>query len=225
DFIRWRQDAAGHAELDDIGAVLDVVANGPASFFRIVDDAVFRSAFASEQTGPESILEIAVPAGRPYRVHRYQHARTRNHARRGGVSQPHVHETVACEIARGGDARHQRFFQILRGEQRLLRDGFLHRIENALAVIGGVHKRQMRVRIDEPGRQRDIAELDGSGAPRNRRVRADAGDARPNDHHHARRAYLMAVEEPRRLEDEGLRLLAERRAADYSQDADRETST
>src|SRR6185436_3705204 len=38
--VGQRQDAAGRAYLDDVGTVLDVVADGAAPFLRAVDDAL-----------------------------------------------------------------------------------------------------------------------------------------------------------------------------------------
>ena len=77
--IGQREDATGGADLDDVGAVLDVVPHRLASLFGAVDDALFRTTLVAEETGTHPVLVVAMAAGQSNRVSRDQHARSQNH--------------------------------------------------------------------------------------------------------------------------------------------------
>src|SRR5262245_21145359 len=82
-----REHAARRAHLDDVGAVLDVVANRLSTFVRAVDDSVLRTTLVSENARTRPVLLVAVASRGADGMNRYQHSRTRNDARCGGVSQ------------------------------------------------------------------------------------------------------------------------------------------
>ena len=108
-FIGGREHAASGANLDHIGAIFDVEADRTPSFLGTVDDAVLRPGLVPEQARAETILAVAMAAGGADGMHRHQHARSWNDARRGGVAQTDIHELQAAHVASSCHSRQQSF--------------------------------------------------------------------------------------------------------------------
>jgi hypothetical protein len=109
------------------------------------------------------------------------------------------------------------------GIELLLGDGFLELIELALLPVVGVHHREVRVRVDEAGEQRGVAEIDDLSASGYGRAGTGGGDFIVGDDDEAgsRERIAFAVEHARGLEDDGfagslLRLLGIGGARDCS---------
>ena len=101
-------------------------------------------------------------------ITRHAHARAGNQAAVDGVAHGDVGASGAlgAHVALGGEAGHHVGLGGSRGLQGALRHGLFDGLQ---ALVAGV-KEEMRVRVDEAGHQRGIAEVDDRCASRSRDV-------------------------------------------------------
>ena len=105
-----------------------------------------------------------MPAGGANRVDRHQHPRTGNLAGLDGVPQADVDVIARPHVAHRREAGHQRTPHDIDGVQRALRDVLLQCVQFLDAVVALVGIGEVRVRIDEAGQERGIAQVDRLGA-------------------------------------------------------------
>ena len=113
--------AAGGADFDQVGPVLDVLPYHVLHRGNAVGHAVRRHVVLDRQQ-----VLIAVAAGDAQRGPAHQHVRTGNLSGVDGVAQVHIGKAAGAHVAHGGDAGHQRgagvddavdgFFRVGRGE-------------------------------------------------------------------------------------------------------------
>ena len=135
-----------------------------------------------------------------------QHTWTGNLAGGDSVAQADIDEIAGPHIADGGEARHEGTAHDIDGVQRSLRDVFLEVVQFLDAVVTLVGVSEVRVRVDEDGEQRGIAQIDDFGAGGKCRVCADCGDLTVNHDDEARGGHTIAltVEHVGGFEDVGL---------------------
>src|ERR1035437_495742 len=206
DVVGEGEDAAGGAGLDDVGAVLDVVAHGLAGLVRATDDAVGDAGFAAEDVRGEAGGGVAMPAGGAEGVDGDQHARAGNLAGVDGVAQADIDVIAGPHVAHGGEAGHQGAAHDIDGIERALRNVLLEGVQFLYAVVALVGVSEVGVRVDQAGEQGGVAEIDGFGAGGKRRLGADGGDLTVGDHYKAGRDHVidLAVEHVGGFEDVGL---------------------
>jgi hypothetical protein len=98
---------------------------------------------------------------------------------------------------------------LLGSEKRELGDRFGDGLDDPIAVVRVVHRRQMRMRVNEPWRERRVAEVDNLSTGRDLGRGSGRYDQRPCHHHDARTPYLATVKDARRLQDDRLVLSEE----------------
>ncbi len=155
-----------------------------------------------EHTGRES-RHVAVPACDPEWIARWDHARCRDVAALDGFRQRHG--DVAAKVPHRREAGHHRRSAVPRRFEGRVDFGMRDRLDEG----GGADlERQMRVRVDEAGHQRHIAEVDDLRSRRWRR-RVDGGDPITLDDDRGTAEHLSAgdVEQPRSAHRHGGRLL------------------
>ena len=117
----------------------------------------------------KSALKVAMAAGGADGVHRHQHARPGNDPARTALRSPTSMKSNGPDVARRGDAGHQRFLQILGGDERSFGEWFFaDRSSMNMPEVVGARKRKMSVRIDQARRKRGVAEIDHLGPSGNR---------------------------------------------------------
>ncbi len=121
----------------------------------------------------KAVAVIAVAAGGSERVNRNQHARPGNISGVDGIAQPNVDEIGRADIAHRGEAGHHGLARVRGGANRFLGNRPLQGEQRIAVVIGVELIGQMRMRVDETGKQRGIAQIDDRRA--RRRVRAANG--------------------------------------------------
>ena len=197
--VGQRQDAAGRAHLDDVGAVLHLKADRVAELIRAAGDAV-----GDPRLRPEPLKRIpgvvAMAAARAKRVNRDEHARTERHAARDRIAQADVDVVGRPDVAHRREAGEQRPPCELGGAKgrfgnRAPQPRDRVRIPVVRRFVG-----DMGVRVDEAGEQRDVAKVDDLRAGRHRQPAALRGDSAPlhQDHRVRDRRVRGAVEQPRR---------------------------
>ena len=87
DIVGERENAAGGAGLDHVGAILDVESHRLARLVGAVDYALLNAGLPPEDAEREAAPSVAVSAGSAQGVNGYQHARPGDHARIDGVAQ------------------------------------------------------------------------------------------------------------------------------------------
>jgi hypothetical protein len=164
-----RQDSSGRADLDHLGAMLDLVAHRLEALVDAVGDP---------RRGPtlqDPRLEarrVHVAAGDAERVAARDDPRSRHEALVDRLHQRHVGEALGSEIAHRGEAGVQGQARVARTAQRRVRDGLLGlQVEVPLEIAGQVH-----VAVDQAWEQRHAGQLEHRGVGR-RRFRVDRDDA------------------------------------------------
>ena len=105
-----------------------------------------------------------MPAGGAEGVDGNEHARAGNLAGGDGVAQADIDEIAGPHIAHSGKTRHQGPAHDIDGIESALRDVLLEVVQFLHAVIALVRVSEVRVRVDQAGEQRGVAEIDGLGA-------------------------------------------------------------
>ncbi len=205
-----REDAARRADLDHVGAVLDVAADGGAHGVGAVGDRGVDAGALVEHVGAVADGRVAVAAGRADGAHGDEHPRPLDLAAARGVAQPHVDEGAGAEVAHRREADHQSLAHVDRGVERLLGDRLLEAVKLVLLPVVARLARQVRVRVHEAGQQRRVAEVDHLRARRRLPARARILNPPAHDDDDAGRHHAVApaVEHPRGLDDDGFRLAA-----------------
>ena len=194
--------ARGH-ELDDGGAVLDLPAHRLAALVGAVADAAL-DALGGHAVGRKRI-GVRVTAARADGVEGKDHPRPGHGAALDGVVQAEVDELGGAQVADGGEARVERAPGVLGGVLRLL--GGPAQEDVHLVAVPALPRLEgdVRVRVDEAGQKRGVAEVDDLRARRRRA--AHLRDALVLHHHQAgpHQGALARIEEAGGLEDHGLR--------------------
>jgi hypothetical protein len=130
-----------------------------------------------------------------------------------------VVEARPAQHADGREPRHERLPRVRHAEDGAVSGVVAH--EGVVALgIGERAADDVDVRVDEPGQERRVAEVDHAGARRDGHtgLRAHRGDAVTSDHDRsvAQDGAAVAVDEPSRLEDD--RRLGLQRRGEESQD-------
>jgi hypothetical protein len=174
--------ARGH-ELDEVGAILDLIAHRRAAFRRAVADPL-DGAGRLDAVRREGGL-VGVPARRADGVVGDQHARPFRDPGVDGVAQAERHVVDRADVAHGGEAGLQGPPGVEGGVVGLL-GGEAHDVleEVAVPVVRHLHV-EVDVGVDEAGQEGRVAEVDHPRAGRRRQVLADLGDVIPLDDHHA----------------------------------------
>jgi hypothetical protein len=151
-------------------------------------------------------IAIGMPTGRTDQIDCHQHPGTREQTLGYRIAQAHIDEAVgikASDIAHSREAVLQRDAGMDRGLVSFLCDVMPEAIDKEL-VIGFHSDCQMRVRVDEAGAQRDIAEIDPIGAGRDSQVGSACGDLFSLDQDHATclDPIRFAVEDSRSFESD-----------------------
>ena len=141
------EDAARGHDLDQVGAVLVVLAHRLPGIGRRIDDAVLRAGVAL-QVPAEAIARIGVPAGRADRLARAEDARARHHAAVDRVAQGDRGIFAVAEIAHGGEAGLERAPGVDGAG-----DGVVGRVHAELVAVGRLAELhgQVGVAIDQAG--------------------------------------------------------------------------
>ena len=203
DVIGFREDSAGRADFDHVGAIFVVQAHGVARFFRSIDNAFQRAGFMAEGPLPKAVLEIAVASGGADGMHGNEHPWAGDVAAANAIAKSDVEIISRADVAHGGEAGHQGDASIDGGIEGLLGDGFLQRVEPRLLIVLGVRKREMRMRVNEPREKRGVTEIDDLRAGGYGCAWANAGDFAAGDDHEAWRdnGIAFTIEEPSCLQD------------------------
>ena len=192
--IGQRQDAAGRADLDDVGAVFHRIAHRVADFLDAVRHADFHSAFVAQRFRLQPVRLVAVPAANAEGNPGGDNPRPLNPARIDRIAQRDVAKARAADDAYGREARLQRLLRVRRTQERELAR---HLGETAVLPVAIADRVtcQMHVRIDEPGEHRLARQIDDGRARGHLHVRTDGGDpiALHQDHRvfHGRRACAV----------------------------------
>ena len=212
DFVGERQHAPSRAHLDDVCAVLHLESHRIAKSVGPGRDALRRAGLRSKQH-VRIARAVAVAAASAERIHGHQHVRARGHARVDRVPQTDVDVVGRPDVPHGGEPRHQRLARVRRGDDGFLGDRAAKAGDGIGVPVCGALERHVRVGVDEPGKQRDVAQIDHARAGRNRDARACGGDLAPLHHDDAigDRAVAAAVEETVRLDDSHRRRRRRRR--------------
>jgi hypothetical protein len=188
--------------LDDVGAVLDLLAHGVAEAVGAGRDAIDEARLASETQVGEAGLVVAVPAAHPQGVQRHEQARSHDIARGDGVAQRRVDPVRGTHLAHRGDAGEQRAPGVGGGPQCLRWDRATQVVDGVAVPVVAHLDAQVRVGVDDARQQRGVAQLDDPRAGRHRQGAAYGLDASTCDEHdgvaHARVA--PSVEQPRGLQ-------------------------
>ena len=181
--------AAGRGELDDVGALRDLLAGGATA---VVGAVAQVGRARPPQLGDVPIRVVGgirVPAGA-------RDPRTRRHDRRprdqtggDGVAQRGDAVGIGAQVAHGGEAGFERTAHVVHADQQVVLDVAVVRLEaraHLVVVVEDVH-----VRIDEAGQHELLPEIDQPGAGRRRDVavtnRFDAAAAHDDGGRTARR--------------------------------------
>ena len=157
DRIAFRQDPAGRASLDHIGAVLDLITHGGANLFRAVGDPVDRTKL--HDAGAKTIF-VAVSAGDSNCMTSSFDARPGRPAFVDGFAQGHVVEASgSADVPHAGEAGHQSVARIAHAQDPRERFIVFDRGHVAFGIAEHAPD-QVRVRIDESGQQRHVAKID-----------------------------------------------------------------
>src|SRR6185295_12870828 len=111
------QDAAGRADFDDVGAVLDLKSHGIAKLIRTARNAVGDRRLGSEALVGKPVA-VAVTAASTQRMHRDEHPWTGGSAGGDRVAKPDVDVVAGSDVAHGRESGHQRPPRELRSAQR-----------------------------------------------------------------------------------------------------------
>jgi hypothetical protein len=171
-----RQDAGAGQHLDPVGAALDVLPDPLAQLVGAVGDP-------GEALEPEvrrEAVQIAVAAGRAERQRRHRHARTWQRAFVDRVPERDVDEFGRTDVAHAREPGLERALRVGRRAHRRVDRAPAERVG---VVVLALH-RQVRVHVDQAGRQRAAAQIDGLGAGWNRQAAADLRDALAFDEDH-----------------------------------------
>ena len=174
--VSQRQHAAGRADLDDIGAVFDHVANRIADFVDSIGDARFDPAFVLEDLGLEAIGLVAVPAANAERDAGGDDPWSGNPAGVDGVAQRDVAEMRSAHDAYGRESGLERLLRVGRPQQRELAR---HLGESRVLPVAVAERpgRQVHVGVDEPGQHRGTRQIDHGGTGGDLHVRSHGGNA------------------------------------------------
>ena len=184
---RERHDAAGRAHLDQLRAVLDLVAHRLADLLDTVGDPLGDGEREDARSEAVEHRRIQVAAARRDRVPRRDDPGARDPSRVDRAHERDVEQQPAglheqTEVAHGREA----------GQQRApaARDG-AHQLHGRV-VLDRAHVRrpvaahqEVELHVHEPGEQRHVAELDDLGVAR-QCTRRHVADAVALDHDHAR---------------------------------------
>ena len=164
-----RHHAARRGDLDEAGAVLDLVAHRLAHLGHAVRDALLDA--QRHDVGPEPLehRRVEVAAGRRDRVAGGHEARAVDPAVVDRARERDVEQVAAglheqAEVARGREAREQRRAAVQRAAQRAERGVVLH--VAALVPAARPAQEHVELHVHEPGQQRDVAEVDLGRAAR-----------------------------------------------------------
>ena len=103
-------------------------------------------------------------AGGSERVNRNQHSRPRNVSGVDGIAQPNIDEVGRPDIAYRGEAGHYGFARVGGGANRPFGDGPLQGKQRTAVIVGVELHGQMRMRVNETGQQRGVAQVDHRGS-------------------------------------------------------------
>ena len=147
--VARRQHAAGCGDLDQVGAVLDLVADGGAALVRgIADSRLDAAAARDREVGAEGVQGVGVPAGDGDDLARGQDARAFDQPEVDGAAQRHARAVRVAHVAHGREPGAQRREGIHRAEDRLVGG----RPQDRPPLPVGVHQeRQVIVTVDEAG--------------------------------------------------------------------------
>ena len=199
--IRQRQNSAGGAGFDNGRPILMREAHGVARLVRTIDDAFFRTSLLAKDAGAKAGF-VAVTTGGADGVHADQHARSRNDAFVDGVAQADVEIVLGADVTHGGEAGHERDARVDGGIDGLFRDGELQALEHRFGVVLAVLHGEVRVGVDESGKQCGVAEIDDLCVSGDCGAGADGGDfaAGDDDQTGGREGVALAVKHARSLE-------------------------
>jgi hypothetical protein len=163
-------DTGGGADLDYLGAVLDLVPDGLEDLVLAIGDAMLGSDF--EHAG-RATRHVAVSARDADRMPGRNDTRAVDVAALDRVLERDIGEPGRADVAHGREAAHQRQARVPDAEQRAIGVGPVD--ATRLPAFAQV-RRQVRVRVDQAGHQCLPRQLDHVGACRQRR-RIDGLDA------------------------------------------------
>ena len=203
--IGERQHAARGHELDDVGAVLDLIAHRRAALIGTAAHALDGTCHG-DALRRHRVL-IGMPARRSNRIVGHQHARARNLSGVDGIAQAECKIVGRPEVAHRGNARLERRLGIVRAVQHLLGGESHDAVEPIAIPVWAGLLRQMHMRIDEPRQQSGIAQIDHLRILGNLEVAAHRLDFGAGNDHHAVRDQLAGhgIEQTRRLQRDGSR--------------------
>ena len=150
-----REHATGGGELDQIRAVLVLVADGLRGFLRRVDDAVLPGGVVAEVRAQATL--IAMPTGDAQRVSRCPDARPRDHAFVNRTFERHVRAALGANVPDGREACLERSLRVGRRTHCIVDRVERHCFDDGVL---GAFARDVRVRIDEARHDRRAAEID-----------------------------------------------------------------
>ncbi len=176
DVIGKRKYAAGGAHFNNVSAILVVETHGVTSLIRSVDHTAQGIALFPEKPLPETAAMIAMAPRRANGVHGDEHARPGYHSFANGVAQTNIEIVAGAYISHGSEARHEGYARVRAGVQRLLGNGFLQAVYSVLFPIVRIHRREVRVGVDEAGQECGVSKIDGFGAGGNDCLCADTGN-------------------------------------------------
>ena len=208
--VGQRQHAPRGAELDHVGAVLDLEADRLAEPVRPVGDPLGRPELLDQRSW-RSPVSSACPPRAPSAWTADQHPRAGDQPAGDRIPQPHVEHVAAPHVAHRGEPGLEHLPRVHRGLDRLLGQLAAEVVDELLLPVVGRLARQVGVRVDEAGRERRVAQVDDLGAGGDGQVGPDGQDLRPLDQDDPvglERIHLgLAVEQPRGLDGDDRRRL------------------
>src|SRR5262249_23927684 len=161
--VSLRKDAAARADLDEVGAVLDHLADLRPRFPGAVGD----TALTKMKLGREEVV-VAVAARDAQRGSGNEEPRTRHLAGIDRVAQRDVGKLGGGDVAHGGKSSPQRSVRVGSAVESLARSG------NTEPLVAQVlrNEGEMVVNVDQPGKEGRAAQIEDSRVGRKSHVRA-----------------------------------------------------
>ena len=158
DLVGQREHAAGGAELDHVGPVLDLVADRLAQAVRPARDALGFVPLRKQvvpQPGP-----VGMAADSPERVHAHEHPRPGNDSLGDRISQADVEKIVGADVANRRETRLDRPPGVDGRKDCLLRNLPAHAVDKPLVIVGCPLMGQVRMSVDEARAEGGVAQVD-----------------------------------------------------------------
>src|SRR5690606_36068736 len=172
DRIAGREHAAGRADLDDVGAVLDLVPDGGDRLVDAVGDALLDAAVRVAVRAVA--VGVAVSAGDAEGEAGRDDAWAGHEAVVDRVAQRDVGPLVGADVAHGGEPGEQRDARVLDADDRGVAGPL---VQPVVAVAAAGIAVQVGVRVDETGHHGVPGQVDHLGAARDVHVRPHRRDA------------------------------------------------